>query len=587
VNGYAWLGATGTTNAAVARIQTPIVATQAIDALSLTHGKHAFKFGGEYRYGYNRETDDTTSSGNLAFTRQITGQPGVSGTGDAFASFLTGQVNAASFLNSDTIATHAGYWAAYAQDDYRVTKNLTVNAGLRWEVELPRTADDNHLNSFNPAAINPVSGTPGVVTFAGQNGVSAQSFRTQWNDWAPRLGFAYNVPWARGLVVRGGAGIFYGPTVSTSVGPQAALGFVDSLSLVASNANTATAMTLRNGFPAYTRPALNASYGAVKLGSKPTTAVSYFAPDRPTPVSYQYNLNVQKEVPGGAVLETGYIGNVSHHLTSADQSINQVPDHLLGPGSLQSLRPFPQFSNVSLINPPVGDSSYNAGYIKLERRFHSGLAFLAHYTFSKFLDNAASATEFGDPGTYMDEYRRNLDKGLSGSDIPQRLIFSVLYTTPRARANRFVGAALGGWQVGLLGTLQSGQTFTVYDSVDGSNSFTSGTMRPNLIADPDAGPQTLAHWFNTAAFQSAAPYTFGDSPRSVLRGPAWKTVDATLGRPFRFNERWSSELRGELFNALNHPNFDIPGHTLGNAGFGAISSAEAARTVQVALRVAF
>jgi hypothetical protein len=146
---------------------------------------------------------------------------------------------------------------------------------------------------------------------------------------------------------------------------------------------------------------------------------------------------------------------------------------------------------------------------------------------------------------------------------------------------------LGGWQFGVLSILQSGQTFTVFDSVNNTNAFPAGTVRPNLIGDPNSGQQTLTHWFNTAAFQSAAPYTFGNSPRSVLRGPAWKNVDFTLSKNFKISERWSTELRGEFFNVLNHANFNIPGHTLGNADFGVISSAESARTVQVALRIVF
>jgi hypothetical protein len=588
VNGYALLGSLGTTNSAVARIQTPITDTQVLDSLSKYHGKHAFKTGVEYRRGYNRETDDTTSSGSVAFTRQITGQPGVSGTGDAFASYLLGSANTATLQNSDTIASHASYYSLFAQDDYRVTNRLTINAGLRWEVELPRTVAGNRMNAFNPTAINPVSGTPGVVTFAGLNGTSASAFDPNYRNFGPRLGFAYNTPFAKNLVIRGGLGIFYGPMVSNSVGPSAALGFGDSLSLVASSADTATALILRNGFPAYTRPAIGTpGFGAVAPNGKPNTAVTYFDRTRPTPISYQFNLDVQDEIAPNLVLEFGYIGNVSHHLTAGDLSINQVPAQLLGPGNLQSIRPFPQFSNVSIINPPVGNSTYHAGFVKLERRFSNGFSLLAHYTFSKFLDDAASANDYGDPGSYMDAYNRRLDKGLSGSDIPHRAIFTVLYSVPQFTGHRLAHAVLGSWQVGLLSTLQSGQPFSVFDSVNRSNSFSAGTMRPNLIADPMAGPQSLSQWFNTSAFQSAPAYTFGNSPRSVLRGPAWKTVDVTLAKRFKFTERWSTELRGELFNVLNHANFDIPGHTLGNADFGVISAAEPARTVQLALRVLF
>jgi hypothetical protein len=199
----------------------------------------------------------------------------------------------------------------------------------------------------------------------------------------------------------------------------------------------------------------------------------------------------------------------------------------------------------------------------------------------------ASATDFGDPGSYMDAYNRSLDKGRSGSDIPQRAVITLLYSVPKFSNNRFASIVLGGWQLGALSVMQSGQTFTVFDSVNNTNAFPAGTVRPNLIGNPTSGSQSLTRWFDTAAFQSAAPYTFGNSPRSVLRGPAWKNLDLTLGKNFKITERWTTELRGEFFNALNHANFDIPGHTLGNADFGVISSAEPARTVQVALRIVF
>ncbi len=282
----------------------------------------------------------------------------MSNTGDAFASFLIGRANQASLQNLDTIPSHASYWAAYIQDDYRITSRLTINAGLRWEVEEPRFVDGNHMNAFDPAAINPVSGTPGV-TFAGRNGVSSTAFDPNYRNFGPRFGFAYSAPFAKNLVIRGGAGIFYGPMVSTSVGPAAPLGFSDNLTLVASNADTASAWTLRNGFPVYTRPSIDTpGFGAVPFGAKPNTAVTYFDRNRPTPVWYQYNLDVQDEVAKNVVLEVGYIANISHHFPAPDLPIDQVPTALLGTNSnSQLLRPFPQFSNVSQINPTIGNST--------------------------------------------------------------------------------------------------------------------------------------------------------------------------------------------------------------------------------------
>ena len=158
---------------------------------------------------------------------------------------------------------------------------------------------------------------------------------------------------------------------------------------------------------------------------------------------------------------------------------------------------------------------------------------------------------------------------------------------PGFAGHNLANAVLGRWQMGVLGVFQSGQTFTVYDSVNQSNAFIAGAMRPNLIGDPTSGAQSLGQWFNTAAFQSAPAFTVGGSPRSLLRGPSWNTLDLTLSKNFKVTERVSTELRSEFFNVLNHPNFDIPGHTQGNPDFGVISSAEPARTVQIALRILF
>src|SRR5262249_20752564 len=149
-----------------------------------------------------------------------------------------GQVNAGSVQASPLLQTRAAYWALYAQDDWRVTSRLTVNYGLRWEGELPRREIDDKMNSFDPTAIHPISGTPGVVTFAGINGTPQRAFATDWNNFGPRVGFAYQLGGSNRTVLRGGAGIFYGPTVSNTIGDAAALGFSTSASFVASQATT-------------------------------------------------------------------------------------------------------------------------------------------------------------------------------------------------------------------------------------------------------------------------------------------------------------------------------------------------------------
>jgi hypothetical protein len=552
----------------VARFQTPILDRQILDSVSWQHSRHTFKFGGEFRAGANDEIRDRSSAGSFSFSPLITGFNGSGG--NALASFLLGQVNAANIQVSDKIPSRASYMGYYFQDDWRVTSRLTINAGLRWEVEFPREVDGNRMNSFDPLAINPVSGTPGVVTFSGVNGVPRRAFVTDWNNLGPRLGFAYRLPGRRETVMRGGVGIFYGPTVSNTIGDVASLGFSTAASYSTAQAASQIVFPLQNGFPAYLRPALTAGFGAVPLGATPNTAVAFFNPKQVAPSSYQYNLGIQREIASGVLL-------VSHHLTANDLSLNQVPPQLMGPGSTQLLRPFPQFSNVTWINPSIGNSTYHAGFIRAEKRFGGSLSFLAHYTFSKFIDDVEAANEYGSTGSYMDAYNRRLDKGLSGSDVPHRLVVTLLYELHK----------LGGLKAGLLETCESGPTFTVITASNTTNAFPAGSLRPNLLRDPTLDQRAIARWFDTTAFAAPAQFTFGNSPRSGLRGAPIVTTDATLEKSFSFRESWRFDLRGEFYNLMNHAIFNIPGLTFGAADFGVVSSARPGRTVQLAARLSF
>lgn len=585
IPGYATLG----NPSAVFRFQTPIVDQQVLDSISWYRGKHARKFGAEFRAGANTEIRDRGSAGNLTFTPLITGLPGVPNTGNALASFLLGEVNAGSIQVSDQIPSRASYLAFYSQDDWRITDRLTVNYGLRWEAEFPRRVVGNKQNSFDPSAINPVSETPGVVTFAGVDGTPERAFATDTNNFGPRFGLAYRIPGVRETVLRAGGGIFFGPTVSNTIGDTASLGFSTAASFVVPQADLQSAFQLRDGFPAVSRPPLTAAFGAVPVGQRPNTVVAFFNPRQVAPISYQYNLDLQQEVTSGILLEVGYIGNVGHHLTANDFSLNQVPPELMGPGDAQSRRPFPQFSNVTWINPSIGNSTYHAGFVRAEKRFGGRFSFLAHYTFSKFLDDVESSNEYGVTGSYMNAYNRRLDKGLGGSDVPHHVVVTLLYELRAFTGNRWVNAALGGWKVGLLQTYMSGPPFTVITAANTTNAFSAGPLRPNLLRNPSLprDQQSVERWFDITAFTAPPFFTFGNSPRSVLRGPGLLTTDLTLEKSIAVRERWTFDLRGEFYNLLNHANFNLPGFVLGAADFGVVSTARPGRTVQVSARLSF
>jgi hypothetical protein len=218
-----------------------------------------------------------------------------------------------------------------------------------------------------------------------------------------------------------------------------------------------------------------------------------------------------------------------------------------------------------------------------------GLSLLAHYTYSKFIDDVEAANEFGTTGSYMDAYNRRLDKGLSGSDVPQRLVVTLLYELPTFKSNHLVNSILGGWKAGLLQTAESGPTFTVITSANTTNAFPAGSLRPNLLRDASIprGQQSVARWFDTSAFANPGPLTFGNSPRSGLRGAPLVTTDLTLEKSFPVNDRVKFDVRVEFYNALNHAIFNVPGFTYGAADFGVVSSARAPRTAQLAARLSF
>ncbi len=317
--------------------------------------------------------------------------------------------------------------------------------------------------------------------------------------------------------------------------------------------------------------------------------MSYFDPNQVAPISYQANLNVQHELSPGLLIEGGFISNQSRHLTANDFSIDQVAPELVGPGNTQALRPFPQFSNVTLINPSIGRSSYYGVFGRVQKRFADGFSVLAHYTWSRYYDDAESSNEYGSSGSYMDAYHRELDWARSASDVPHHLVVTALYEVPPFTERPHLNAILGGWRIGVLQTAMSGPPFTVVTSANTTNAFPAGPLRPDLVGTPElpADQRSLTRWFNTAAFVNPALFTFGNAPRSVLRGPNRVTTDLTLEKSVGLPKGTRFDLRLEVYNLFNRANFNIPGTTLGAPNFGVISSAQPARILQIGMRFSF
>lgn len=579
------------------RRQFPIVQHQLVDTFAYVRGRHALKGGFEVRPSFNYEVNRPSISGNFTFTTQPTALPGRSGTGHGLASLLVGFPNSVTIRETEVLDRSSWYLAAFVQDDWTVTPSLTINAGLRWETDTPMVDASDRMNGFDPGAINPVSGTPGVVRFAGVDGWPSSPYGTDWNNFGPRFGVAWR-PWgAARTVVRGGVGVFFAHPFDHGAPSSASLGFERSATLSTPDNGLTAPFILRDGVPPLAASAADrdASFGAVRVGQPATTAVTFFDRDRETGFSRQFNLGVQQEVGGRVVVEIAYLGNVSRNLAGPNLSINQIAPDRLRPGVTQRDRPFPQFSNVSLVLPANGRSDYHAGTVRAEKRFADGFSVLGTYTYSRFLsDTDSGGSELGDVGTYSNLYDRAADYGPAGNDIRHRLTFSSVYELPvgprrRYLSNHWLGRVVGGWVVGVLGALQSGSPFTVTTQTNTTNAFSAGALRADVAGDPalPASERTLTRWFNTDAFAQPAPFTFGNSGRGILRGDGVVNIDVSLAKTVALGGARTLQFRVEAFNAFNHPNFGLPGHTFGAPTFGIVSSASEGRTVQLGARFVY
>ena len=401
---------------------------QIIEALSYYRGNHNIKAGFEYRS--NRTTDefDRMPAGDFTFAQQGTGLQTNALSGNGFATMLLGFSTNAVLNNSPDLAFNSFYVGAFVQDDWKITSRLTLNLGLRYDVEPGRTADNNTQNGFSFDRIHPIARVPGVVTFAGVDGEPERIFNTDTNNIAPRLGFAWRPFASDKTVLRGGAGLFYGNPDDQGYSNTAVLGFSTEVQRVSPDQNQTAALLLKNGFTGIVPPGPSDRTDAFGINSP----VNFYQRERATPYSFQYNLGLQHEVK--SILVSGqYIANLGRKLTAGNLEMNQVePSRVGGAGSIQSRRPYPHFTSLQLVSPNLGHSSYHAGLLRVEKRYSQGLQFLFNYTWSKFIDNVDALGDFGGtPGVgYQDYYNRRLDKALSSNDVAHVATFSVVYDLP-------------------------------------------------------------------------------------------------------------------------------------------------------------
>jgi outer membrane receptor protein involved in Fe transport len=591
VTGYNALGM------ATNRLQTPIYSYQFIDHLTKIHGNHTFKAGVEYRFAQNDDLNRPSSGGQFAFNNTA--------TGNAIAALLLGWVQDGQRVETLTLRTRADSYAAFLQDDWKVSPKLTLNLGLRYDLDQPRWEKiDNRQNSFDRTAINPVSGTPGVVTFSGRNGLSKYAHNFDKNNFGPRVGFAWRV--SDRWVVRGGGALVYLGEYDSATPNKVNLGFSLSTDIVSPDNGLTPALSMKNGLPALVIPTdkdRGPGFGAVPFGASPNTAVDFFEPkNRADGYLETFNFNIERQITQNLVMEIGYLATLGHKLPVAGtMSIDQVPPSLMGPGNAQVRRPFPQFSDVTVEAATLGNSNYHGLNIKLEKRLSHGLLFQANYTWARMIDDVESRNEpGGSAGSgFSNYYDRRQDRGLSGWSLKHRFIFSTVWEVPvgkgrRLDAGRFFNQVVGGWSAGYIAEIHSGFPYGVIEQTNTTNAF-SAAQRPNIVGNPQlpggrSKADELNEWFNVAAFAAPAQFTFGNGGRTNGYGPGAVSMDLSILKDFRIREGHSVQFRAELLNFLNHANFDLPNLNQGSATFGQISTLAPgtdSRIVQLGLHYRF
>jgi Carboxypeptidase regulatory-like domain len=506
------------------------------DSVSWTKGSHSFRFGFDWRsYQYSLESTGPESPSYIFYNYQtgyapLAQSPAAVNTGDPFASFLLGLPNEESLTVQSHFSRWAqNYYAMYVQDDFKARKNLTLNLGLRWDIETPRHEAIGAQSVLSLTAANSLSpGQPGALVY----GKSATGANTYFKNFGPRIGFAYSPEFVKNTVVRGAYSIYYAPLTYSDFGGSLASGTTANPDFRNPD-NFTPVQSLDAGFPAYTLPS-NAQDPT--LNTFTTNSVFYVAPSYGRPGMIQnWDLEIQHQLATDLIFSIGYIGQHGTRLRSNLAQINtpnpqfnslgtalgyQVDgsDGKGGPAILSSLgitvpswftpgwgsgssnnvigqllRPFPQYSTITtnccLEN--LGQSTYNALQTKLERRFRNGLNLLASYTYSKTITDADSSfsTETGFNSNVFgaqNPYNLRGEKAVSYQDIPHAFVISYLYELPFGPGKRYLNHGVaskvaGGWQISGAHRYQSGSPAVINEYAT-SNPYSGGNYRFSLIA---------------------------------------------------------------------------------------------------------
>jgi hypothetical protein len=600
--------------------------------LTKIEGSHNIKFGYEQRLYRRSDWGTSNSSGTFSFSRAFTqANPTVasSTSGYGLATFLLGAPTSGTITHTLDSVDTMNFSALFIQDDWKAARKLTLNLGLRWEYEGPIKERRNIYPNFSPSVPSALSvpGLPpltGGYTFPGTNGIPNGVTATNYKNFGPRFGFAYQLN--AKTVLRGGYGISYIPTFglgSSAAGasfavPTSMITSVNSQGLIPTD-------SFANPFPNGISLPAGSSLGT--LTSVGQAANAGYLRDIYRGYAQEWNFTVQHSPWANWLFEAAYVGNKGTHLTMLNQNLDQLPDTYLALGSQlistvnnpfygnpaipassslaaakiplqQLLLPYPQFLNV-LVNNYIGASFYNAFTFKVERRFARGFSLLASYTAAKLMDNMQGTGRPGAVGgaAVQDWYNLKAEWARSYQDVPQRLVATASWQIPFHPTHSMLRAISGGWQINGIWTWQSGFPIGLTASSTGVND------RPNVVSGVSlaAKNQSITSWFNNilagqpgAAFALPPAYTYGNVSRTLpnINGPRYFDVDASVFKDFKLRERLKLQFRAEAYNLTNTPSFSVPVASVTSATFGQITSTSNGgpqhyREIQLSLRLSF
>ena len=547
-----------------------------------THGRHTARFGGSILRSQNNIYNMRSEIGG---PYQFNGRY----TKDGMADFLLGM--ASQFQWTSRLQVNLRMWndAAFFQDDWKITPNLTLNLGVRYEVSLPYLDKYDRMGVFD----NWTDPNKPRLIRAGSEGSDRYNramFATDKNNFMPRFGFAYKL--GSKTVLRSGYGIFYSYLEPFGDAEYLIGNPPDAFGVTISSSPTVPALILAQGPPP----------GGLTLSK--ATGIAFTSIERGPISAYaqQWNFNIQRELGRDWMLETGYSGSKGTHLEASYDDNFSPP----GAGNVDARRRYQSAAipGTSIVTSPLGpihgyhfngNSIYHALVTRLEKRFSAGFTLLASYTFSKVIGDGCGNSASGDTTGCGFQDIRNLrpERSVDNNDVPHRLVLSGVYELPFGKGRRFGGkmpavpnAVLGGWSVGSIIVRASGRPYNVVTQGNPANTGTFTVVnRPDVNGDPSAVERTLNQDFNTAVFTPNAAFTVGNAGRNILRQRSFFNWDFSAHKEFRIQERVRLQFRLEAFSFTNTPRFGQGGNTLGTAGFGKITSAGTPRNLQGGMKV--